>query len=126
MLYALLIYQAEETLAAMDQEELDTMLAQHGVVHSTTKGDGTFRAADKLAHSSVATTLKTRAGDTEVFDGPYAETKEQLVGFYLVDCANLDEAIDKAKLIPQGEMGGVEIRPISFHEDLSGVQRTDD
>lgn len=123
MLYALLIYQAEEVLSAMPQEDLDKILAQHGVVHRTTKEDGTFRAADKLAHSSVATTIRTRGGETDVIDGPYAETKEQLVGFYMVECDNLDEAIERARLIPQSDIGAVEIRPISFHEDVHGVRK---
>lgn len=120
MLYALLIYQAEETINAMSAEEHHGLLLDHRALHARTKGDNTFRAADKLMDSNIATTIRTRGGETEVTDGPYAETKEQLVGLYIVECDNLDEAIDRAKMIPQSDMGGVEVRPIAFHEDLGG------
>lgn len=120
MLYALLIYQAEETINAMAPEEIEELLVQHRALHARTKEDETFRGADRLMNTSVATTIRTRGGKTEVTDGPYAETKEQLAGLYIVECANLDDAIDRAKMIPQAEHGGVEVRPIAYHEDLTG------
>ena len=120
MLYALLIYQAEEAINAMGPAEIEGLMVHHRALHARTKDDKTFRAADRLMDSNIATTLRTRGGKTEVTDGPYAETKEQLVGLYIVECDNLDEAIDRAKMIPQADMGGVEVRPIAFHEDLGG------
>ncbi len=120
MLYALLIYHAEETINAMSPEEIEQLLVQHRALHVRTKGDKTFRGADRLMDSNIATTVRIRGDKIDVTDGPFAETKEQLGGLYIVECDNLDEAIDRAKMIPQADTGGVEIRPIAYHEDLSG------
>ena len=69
-------------------------------------------AGDALKSVETATSVRVRGGKTETMDGPFAETKEQLGGFYLFDCANLDEAIKYAAMIPSARIGSVEVRPV--------------
>lgn len=78
----------------------------------TYKKDGVMLAGEGLQGTSAATTVRVRNGKTETMDGPFAETKETLSGFYLFDCANLDEAIKYAEMIPSAQFGSVEIRPV--------------
>jgi len=78
----------------------------------TYQRDGVMLGGEALQDTSTATTVRVRNGKTETMDGPFAETKEQLGGFYLLDCANLDEAIKYAAMIPSAEHGCVEIRPV--------------
>ena len=74
--------------------------------------------ANELTTSGTATTVKRRAAKTTILDGPFLETKEQLVGLYAFDCKNLDEAIEYAKEIPNVDTGSIEIRPIAHYESL--------
>jgi hypothetical protein len=78
----------------------------------TYQRDGVMLAGEALQDTATATTVRVRNGKTETMDGPFAETKEQLGGFYMFDCANLDEAIKYAAMIPTAEHGSVEVRPI--------------
>ena len=111
MKYLLMIYENEQRYAqGYDKMEL----AEYG------KFGGEFRAQILGGHalklSSTATSVRVREGKRLTTDGPFAETKEQLAGFYLLECRNLDEAIEWAKMIPTGCKGGegcIEIRPIS-------------
>ena len=73
---------------------------------------GVLLGGDRLRLSNDATTVRVRNGETLTTDGPFAETKEQLAGFFLVDCKNLDEAIDLASRIPGAKDGSIEVRPI--------------
>ncbi|MBV9880173.1 MAG: YciI family protein, partial [Gemmatirosa sp.] len=73
---------------------------------------GNFKAGDALQPSSTATTVRVRNGKTLTTDGPFAETREQLGGFYMVDAANLDEAIAIAARIPSARIGSIEVRPV--------------
>jgi hypothetical protein len=78
---------------------------------------GTFVAAEPLAATSTATTVRVRDGRRLVVDGPFAETKEQLAGYYILECRNLDEAIDWAEKIPTAcavGVGSIEIRPMRY------------
>jgi hypothetical protein len=76
------------------------------------KERGVFRGGEALQHTSTATSVRIRDGKTETMDGPFAETKERLGGFYLLDCKDLDEAIEMAALIPTAKHGTIELRPI--------------
>jgi hypothetical protein len=115
MRYLLLIYTAEqiETVpgAAPDEGAAEEMEA-YNVFTQWTRDKGLFEAGEALHPTSSATTVRVRDGKTLSTDGPYAETKEALGGFYLIQAANLDEAIDAAARIPGAKSGAIEVRPI--------------
>ncbi len=118
MRYLLLIYTPEPTESATDDVMLDELDAYNAYTQATVD-NGSFRAGEALQPTSTATTVRVRDGRTMTTDGPYAETKEQLGGFYLVECASLDEAIESAARIPGAKRGAIEIRPI--HELPTGA-----
>lgn len=88
------------------------MLRRHMAFAEATASRGKLVGGDQLTDVSTATTLRRRATETIVTDGPHAETKEHLAGYYIIDAADLDEAIDIAKGVPLNDGGSVEIRPI--------------
>ena len=113
MRYMLLIYSQEDEAATPG--ELSKTAAAHGAVMGEAARRGVFRAADPLAPAATATTVRVQGGQVLLTDGPFAETKEQLAGYYILDCQDLDEAIEWAAKIPttcQGATGCVEVRPI--------------
>jgi len=113
MRYMLLIYSREDP--STTQKELEDVAAKHASLLEESARVGVFRAADPLAPSNTATTVRVENGKVLVTDGPFAETKEQLAGYYILDCRDLDEALDWAAKIPtscQGAPGYVEVRPI--------------
>jgi hypothetical protein len=113
MRYMMLIYSREDETATPD--ELKAIAAGHGAVMSETSRRGIFRAADPLEPTVTATTVRVNSGEALITDGPFAETKEQLAGYYILDCQDLDEALSWAAKIPTGCKGGVgcvEVRPI--------------
>ena len=114
MLYALLIYQAEEVSDSYSESERAEVLAAHGQMQENAKAKGHFLAANKLMPTSSATTLRGSSEGPDVIDGPFAETKEQFAGFYLIDCDNLDQAMDYARQLPHVTTGAVEIRPVAY------------
>ncbi|MEE8272027.1 MAG: YciI family protein [Alphaproteobacteria bacterium] len=116
MLYTLLIYQAEEVFDTFTEADREAMLSGHRTLQQTAKAGGAFVLANELMRSDAATTVRLRADQTTIVDGPFAETKEQLAGLYVVDCENLDGAIDLAKQIPNVRTGSIEIRPIAYFE----------
>lgn len=93
-------------------EAVDAMMAPWRAYNQALRDAGVFIAGDALQPSPTATTLKRPAGETVVTDGPFAETKEQIAGFYMVDCEDLDEALKWAKRCPMLENGSVEVRPL--------------
>lgn len=113
MRYMMLIY-TTETEARPEAEKM-AVAQGHISLMSETKRRGIFVAADPLEPISTATTIRHKDGKVIVTDGPFAETKEQLAGYYILDCKDLDEAIDWASKIPTmcgGALGCVEVRPI--------------
>jgi hypothetical protein len=113
MRYLLLIYSREDESASPDQ--LQQVAAAHGAVMEEAARRGILRAAEPLAPSSTATTVRVEEGRVLLMDGPFAETKEQLAGYYILDCEDLDEALEWAAKIPtacQGAPGSIEVRPI--------------
>jgi hypothetical protein len=113
MRYILLIYSNEKETAT--PEELAAIAAGHGVVMQESMQRGIFRAADPLEPTYTATTVRLQEGKVLITDGPFAETKEQLAGYYILECENLDEALAWAAKIPTGCKGGlgcVEVRPL--------------
>jgi hypothetical protein len=115
MRYMLLIYSTERAEAQADPAEMQAIMQGHQAVMEGTMKAGIFRAADPLHPTSTATTIRVQNGKPITTDGPFAETKEQLGGYYILDCKDLDEAISWASKIPtacKGGSGSVEIRPI--------------
>jgi hypothetical protein len=111
MQYLLLIYTAEPTEAVPEDLMAEEMEAYNEFGRWVNER-GLFRAGEALHPTSAATTVRVRDGKTVATDGPFAETKEALGGFYLIEAANLDEAIDAAARIPGAKHGSIEIRPI--------------
>jgi len=115
MLFSVLIYASEDFIDALSSEEHAAMMQKHGVFHEHTKTNRNFAAATKLMSTGTSVTISRDSNDFVVTDGPFAETKEQFMGFYLLDCASLEEAIDAVKILPLNH-GRVEIRPVEFFE----------
>lgn len=121
MRYIFLIYASEASAMDISAQARGDKIAQHRAVIGEARGRGVLRGADPLKPTSAATTIRSRGGRTVITDGPFAETKEQLAGYYVIECRDLDDAIDWARKIPtscQGECGAVEIRPV---DDLEGA-----
>ena len=112
MKYIALIYSAEETEPAYGSPEFGAQMASYKVATDTYVKDGVMRGGEALHPATTATTVRVRKGKIETLDGPFAETKEQLGGFYIFECANLDDAIKYAALIPGAVKGSVELRPV--------------
>jgi hypothetical protein len=112
MLYAILCYNDETVVEGWTKEQDDAVLAKRRVVQDKLAAAGKLGPVARLMPTTAATTI--RAGkDGVVIDGPFAETKEQLLGFYVVDCASLEEAIGVARDLKRGESeGSFEIRPL--------------
>jgi len=112
MRYICLIYTNEAQDAnASEAEQQEVMGAYYGFTEAINKA-GVNKGGDALMPTSMATTVRVRDGKTVTTDGPFAETKEQLGGFYMLECANLDEAIEWAAKIPGAAIGSVEVRPV--------------
>jgi hypothetical protein len=114
MRYMMLIY-TQEAQGAMSEEEIEDVKQRHRTVIEETAKAGIFRGAEPLQPTSTATTLRVQDGQVLATDGPFAETKEQLAGYYILDCKDLDEAIYWGSRIPTscgGRKGSLEIRPI--------------
>jgi hypothetical protein len=112
MQYLLLIYSNEAELAGTAPTVLATMMAEYTEFTKGIIQAGQFKAGDRLKPTSAATTVRVRNGKVATTDGPFAETREQLGGYYLVEAKNLDEAIAMAARIPGARYGSVEVRPI--------------
>lgn len=112
MRYLLLIYGDEGAYADARPEDMTAMTAEYMAFGEAATAEGILRAGDALQPSGTATTVRVREGETLLSDGPFAETHEQLGGFYMVECDTLDQAIGAAKRIPGARTGSVEVRPI--------------
>lgn len=112
MHYMMLIYSDEAAEAGMSEEEQDEVMQRYAAFTTEVRERGAFVNGEPLQPTHTATTVRRREGRIIPQDGPYAETKEQLGGFYILDCANLDEAIELAATIPAAEYGAIEIRPV--------------
>ena len=114
MRYMMLIY-SKERPEGPNPEERAQIMAGHAAVMREAREKGAFQGAEPLTPSSTATTVRVQGDKVLLTDGPFAETKEQLAGYYILDCANLDEAIEWAAKIPTGCKGGegcIEIRAL--------------
>jgi hypothetical protein len=121
MKYAFTIYGDESRRASASEEDLQAMSQAYGAVTQEMNEKGVFVAGDGLYPTQTATTVRVREGDREVTDGPFAETKEQLGGFYVLDVKDLDEAIEWAAKIPGSQFGSVEIRPVMVYDEAGNL-----
>jgi hypothetical protein len=112
MRYAMLICADESALAASSPAESEAMLGEYMKFGEAMTKRGVLGGGERLRPTSDATTVQVRDGEIVTSDGPFAETKEQIGGFYLVDCKDLDEAIEIAAKIPGARVGTVEVRPV--------------
>jgi hypothetical protein len=117
MRYMLSIYVDESTFVDATPEDRAGMTAAYAEVTEQLEAAGVLRGGDGLQPSSTATTVRVRDGEPLLTDGPFAETREQLGGYYLVECADLDEAVRWASAIPGAQWGAVEVRPVTVFED---------
>jgi hypothetical protein len=112
MKYLCLVYYPEDNLDTLSKSEYDTLVAEAVAYDEDLRKRGHLIAAQALEPVDTATTLRIRNGKVSTTDGPFAETKEQLGGFILIDARDLNEAIQLAAKIPPGRLGSVEVRPI--------------
>jgi hypothetical protein len=116
MKFLLLLYGDESQWASASPEAIQKDLEAYGAFSQEVKAAGAFVAGEGLEATSSATTVRVRDGETVLSDGPFAETREQLGGFYLLECRDLDEATRWAAKIPAAYGGSVEIRPVMNYE----------
>jgi hypothetical protein len=112
MQYMILIYDDERTWGSMQDATRDEMLAAYFAYSKEMKDAGVMRAGDALQPTATATTVRLRQGKRLVTDGPFAETKEQLGGYYLIECKDIDEATKWAAKCPSAAIGSIEVRPV--------------
>ena len=111
MRYLVLIY-SEESTSPPPQERLQEVRTTYRAYTTMLRDRAAFVDGDELQPTATATTIRVRDGQTLITDGPFAETKEALGGFYLIEAADLDEAIDLARACPGANWGSIELRPI--------------
>jgi hypothetical protein len=112
MRYACLIYDDEKKLGGMSKAEADSFMAEYFQFTEDVKQSGQYVAGEALHPVNSATSLRVRSGKLSTTDGPFAETREQLGGFYLIDARDLNEAIQIASRIPSARTGTIEVRPV--------------
>lgn len=121
MLYAILCYNSEDAVGQWSKAEDDAVMARLDAVLQPIARAGKLGPVARLLPTTAATTLRKTAGEALIIDGPFAETKEQFLGFYMVDCDDLDAAISITKDLAKANagMGSYEIRPVGYVRDTS-------
>jgi len=117
MQYMCLIYDDEQVFHNLPDDERNQVYGDYGTFTESIRESGSYVAGDALQPTSTATTVRIRDGKTLVTDGPFAETKEQLGGYYLVEAKDMDEALKIAERIPSARYGSIEVRPVVVWED---------
>ena len=112
MQYLLALYSDETGWDKMTPQQQEQGGAAYMAYTQALMAAGVFRGSNRLRPTSTATTLRTTNGKTQVLDGPYADSKEQLGGYYLIDAKDLDEAVGIAAKVPTAKYGSIEVRPI--------------
>ena len=120
MLYTVLCYSSEAEVAAWPKEKDDAVIAKLATVGKKLKDEGKLRFSARLMYTTTAVTLRPGRDPLPILDGPFAETKEQLLGFYILECETLEDAIEAGRqLAAPRESGSLEIRPMrSVHEGV--------
>jgi hypothetical protein len=117
MQYLLMIYRNEAEIGGMNATERQKVMADYGAFTQSIIQSGNFKAGDGLQPTSTATTVRVRDGKTLTTDGPFAETREQLGGYYLVEAKDLDAALGIAARIPCATRGSIEVRPVMVYNN---------
>jgi hypothetical protein len=112
MQYLLMIYGSEAGMLAASKEQAGQMSSAYAAYTQAMQKAGVIRGGERLRPTSEATTVRVNGGKTQVLDGPYADTKEQLGGFYLIDVPDLDAALSWAAKCPGAATGTMEVRPV--------------
>jgi len=112
MRYLCLIYENEKQYETMPKNQTDAVMAEYGAFTQGIKESGHYLGGNALQPTPSATTLRVRNGKVSATDGPFAETKEQLGGYYLINAKDLNDAIQVASRIPSAKYGSIEVRPI--------------
>ena len=112
MRYALLIYASEQDWASQSEEQAQAQFQDYMSFTKDIVDRGIYQSGEALQPTATATTVRVREGETLSTDGPFAETKEQLGGFYMIEARDLNDAIQVAAKIPSAKIGSVEVRPI--------------
>ena len=120
MQYLLLIYNTEGNGPQPGEPEFGDLMSDYFAFTNEVKERGLFLAGQPLESVSTATTVRVRPGKSEISDGPFAEPRETLGGYYLLDCRDLDEALECAAKIPTARFGSIEVRPIFQMPDEGG------
>jgi hypothetical protein len=115
MKYLCLIYDDEKLFATTPKPEMDKMMSEYRAFGESIRKSGHHIAGYQLQPIDTATTLRSRNGKVSTTDGPFAETKEQLGGFYLIEAKDLNDALQVASRIPSVKTGSIEVRPIVEH-----------
>ena len=121
MKYAITIYADDNQRDSATPEQQQEMSQAYGAVTQEMEQKGVLVAGEGLYPTQTATTVRVRGGDRDVTDGPFAETKEQLGGFYVLDVKDLDEAIEWAAKIPGSQFGSIEIRPVMVFDEAGNI-----
>lgn len=116
MKYMLLIYDDPALQPAYGTPEFEAMMGGFFALNERMKADGVWRGGDGLQGVETATSLRVRQGKVAMMDGPFAETKEHLGGYYVIEVADLDSALRYAALVPSATFGTIEVRPLMDHE----------
>jgi hypothetical protein len=117
MKYLMTIYGDESRMADASPEDGKQMLSAYGAYSEEAEKAGVLQAGEGLQGTQTATTVRVRDGERSLTDGPFAETKEQLLGFYLLDCKDLDDAVEWGAKIPGAQNGSVEVRPVMEYDE---------
>ncbi len=121
MRYLLMIYGNEQADAAMSPADMQKMYQDYGRFTHDAKTAGVYISGEPLQPTSTAATVRIRGGKRVATDGPFAETKEQLGGYYLLNCKNREEAVEWAAKIPHAALGSIEVRPIMEMGEAAGA-----
>jgi hypothetical protein len=121
MKYLCLIYADNSTRASWSKGDIDKMMAEYGEFTASIKKSGHYIGGERLEAVTAASTVRVRNGKTTATDGPFAETKEQLGGFYLIEAKDLNEAISIGARIPGAKVGSIEVRPVAPTNVPAGV-----
>lgn len=116
MKYLCLIYDDESKWASMSQDDAQALMGEYFAFTEGIRKSGHYVAGEALKPTPTATTVRVRNGKVSTTDGPFAETKEQLGGFYMIEAKDLNDAIQVAAKIPSARLGSIEIRPVEVFE----------
>ena len=116
MKYLCLIYDDQSRWATMSKDEAEAIMGEYFAFTDGIRKSGHYLAGESLQPTQTATTVRVRNGKISTTDGPFAETKEQLGGFYMIEAKDLNDAIQVASRIPSARLGSIEVRPVEVFE----------